>query len=108
MPAEESEQGGVPALPVVENLQVLEQGGGQLQSGAPPSAVEQFDLAPGPEGLHHRLVHSVPDGAHRGKQAGGVAWATVVESEAANDQSTALWPGRHMEGDGAVTLHIVC
>jgi hypothetical protein len=35
----------VSALSVVEDFQVLEEHGGLLQSGAPPSAVEQFDLA---------------------------------------------------------------
>lgn len=40
----EHAQGGVPALSVVEDFQVLKERGGQLQPGPPPSAVEQFDL----------------------------------------------------------------
>jgi hypothetical protein len=40
----EPAQHGVSALPVMEGLQVLEQGGGQLQPGAPWSAVEEFDV----------------------------------------------------------------
>ena len=45
----EHAQGGVSTLSVMEDFQVLEERGGQLQPGAPPSAVEQFDLDSGPE-----------------------------------------------------------
>ncbi|MEV8543567.1 hypothetical protein [Streptomyces sp. NPDC051572] len=36
----------VSALTTVEDFQVLEECGEQLQSGSPPSAVEEFDLVP--------------------------------------------------------------
>ncbi len=45
----------------------------QLQPRPSPCAIEWFDPDPdpGPEGFHHRFVHVVHDGAHRGQQAGG-------------------------------------
>ncbi|MFE9687928.1 hypothetical protein [Streptomyces sp. NPDC006285] len=46
------------------DVQVLEERSGQLQTRPPPSAIEQFHLAPCPGGFHHRVVHAVSDGAH--------------------------------------------
>lgn len=51
----EHAQRGVPALSIVEDFQVLEERDAQLQPGPPPSAVEQFDLNPGPEGFPERI-----------------------------------------------------
>jgi len=42
----EHAEGGVASLPVVEDLQVLEDRISEFESGAPPPAVEQFGLHP--------------------------------------------------------------
>ena len=41
----------MPALAIVEDLQVLEQGVGELDAGTPPLPVEQLDLHPTPKRL---------------------------------------------------------
>ena len=45
----EHSEGAVPSVAVVEDLQVFEERGGQLDSGAPLLPVEQFGLQPAPE-----------------------------------------------------------
>ena len=60
--------GGVAALAVVEDLEVVEDRVGQFQAGAPSLAVEQLGLHPSPEGLDHRVVVAVADGSHGGQQ----------------------------------------
>ena len=46
-------QRAVASLPVVEDFQVLKDRVGELDARAPASLVEEFDLHPRPEGLHH-------------------------------------------------------
>src|SRR3712207_1795888 len=59
----------VSALTVVEDLQVLEERGGQLQARGPGLAIQQLDLHPAPERLHQGVVETCPHSAHRGQQA---------------------------------------
>jgi len=56
-------QGAVVSLPIVEDLQVLKDCGGQLEAGGPPLTVEEFGLHAGPEGFDHGIVVGVADGA---------------------------------------------
>ena len=51
------------SLANVERLDVVEDGVGELQAGAPAPAVEQFDLHARPEALHHVVVIGVSDRA---------------------------------------------
>ena len=53
------------AAPVVKDLQVLKQGIGQFEAGAPAPPVQQLRLDPPPEGLDRRIVVAVPDRTHR-------------------------------------------
>lgn len=46
---------GVPAVTVVEDLEVAEDLGGELDPGVPALAVEELDLHPRPERLDHRV-----------------------------------------------------
>lgn len=55
-------RGAMPTTAVVEDLQVLEHGGGQLHSGPPSPSIEKFDLHATPEGFDHRIVVGI---AHR-------------------------------------------
>lgn len=55
----------VPSLAVVPDLEVFEDGVGQLDAGSPALAVEELDLHARPERLDHRVVEAIPDGAHR-------------------------------------------
>jgi hypothetical protein len=57
------------ALAVVEDLKVLEDRICEFDPCPPPSAVEEFDLHPAPEGFDHRVVEAVTDRTHRGHQA---------------------------------------
>ena len=61
----EHAEGGVASAAVVEHLEVLEQGVGRLEAGAPSSAVEQFGLHASPERFDHGVVVAVADRAHR-------------------------------------------
>jgi hypothetical protein len=63
-------QGAVASLPVMEDLQILKDRIGQLETGGPSPAVQELGLHPGPEGLDHGVVVGVADGAHRGQQPG--------------------------------------
>ena len=45
----------MPSLPVVEDLQVLEDRVRELHSGVPPLSIQQLDLHPRPEGLDDRV-----------------------------------------------------
>jgi hypothetical protein len=65
----EHPEGAVTALAVVEDLEVLEDGVGELKTGAPPFAVQELGLHAGSEGLHHAVVIRVTDEAHRERQA---------------------------------------
>ena len=56
-------QGAAPTTAVVSDLEVLEDGVGQLDAGPPALAVEQLDLHPRPERLDHGVVEAVPDAA---------------------------------------------
>ena len=49
------------SLANVERLDVVEDGVGELQAGAPAPAVEQLGLHARPEALHHGVVTGVPD-----------------------------------------------
>tara|TARA_B100000315_G_C14580941_1_gene590427 strand:+ start:183 stop:692 length:510 start_codon:yes stop_codon:yes gene_type:complete len=59
----------VAALAVVEDLEVLEDGVGQLDSGPPAFPVEDLDLESRPEGLDYGVVETVADRAHRWQQS---------------------------------------
>ncbi|WP_456585399.1 hypothetical protein [Blastococcus sp. SYSU DS0973] len=59
-------------LPVVPDLEVLEDRVGQFDAGLPAPAVEELDLHPGPEELDHRVVVAVADAADREHQAAGL------------------------------------
>jgi hypothetical protein len=61
----EHPESAVTALAVVEDLDVLEDRVGELQSGTPPVAVEQLGLQASLERLHHRVVKRVADTTHR-------------------------------------------
>jgi hypothetical protein len=54
-------QRGVSPAPVVEDLQVLEQGVDELDPGFPSLPVEQFGLEAPPERLDHRVDVAVAD-----------------------------------------------
>jgi hypothetical protein len=60
----------VPALPVVEDLDVVEHRVCQLDPGSPLLAVEQFDLHAGPERFDHDVAQPVADGAEGGHKSG--------------------------------------
>src|ERR1700680_1976851 len=51
-------------LAVVEDLQVLEDGAGELHTCRPALSVEQLHLHPTPERLHHGVVVAVANRAH--------------------------------------------
>lgn len=61
--AEHAER-GVPPLTVVEDLKVLEDRVGELETGVPSLAVEELDLHPRPERFHLAVVVAVTDRAH--------------------------------------------
>src|SRR6266852_756435 len=50
---------------VVKDLDVLKHRVSELNASAPALSVEQLDLHPTPEGLHHGVVETVADRAHR-------------------------------------------
>jgi len=60
----------VAALPVVEDLKVLEDGVREFDAGLPSFSVQQFDLHPGPERFDHRVVEAITDRSHRREQPG--------------------------------------
>jgi hypothetical protein len=66
----EHTQRRVTPLAIVENLQVLEDGAGQLDARAPARPIEQFDLHSTPERFDHRVVETITDGTHRRQQPG--------------------------------------
>ena len=63
-------QGAVASLPVMEDLQILKDRIGELETGPLPPAIQQLGLQPGPVRLDHGIVVGVTDGAHRGQQPG--------------------------------------
>ena len=62
-------EGGVASLPVVEDLEVLKDGVGQFDAGAPPLPVQQFDLHASPERFDDSVIEAVPDRPHGGDQS---------------------------------------
>src|SRR5260370_37396232 len=52
-------------LAVVKGLEVLKHRVSELNASAPSFSVEQLDLHPTPKGLHHGVVETVADRAHR-------------------------------------------
>src|SRR5439155_2355596 len=52
-------------LAVVKDLEVLKHRVSELNASAPSFSVEQLDLHPTPKGLHHSVVETVTDRAHR-------------------------------------------
>lgn len=58
------------ALTIVEDLEVFEERGRELQSGRPSLPVQEFDLDTAPERFHQGVVVTRSDRAHRGQQAG--------------------------------------
>src|SRR5688572_6425998 len=59
----------VPALTIVEDLEVLEQRVGELQSRSPGPPVQELDLDAAPECLHQGVVEAGAHRPHRGHQA---------------------------------------
>ena len=57
------------ALAVVADLEVLEDGVGQLNPSPPAFPVEDLDLESRPEGLDYGVVETVADRAHRWQQS---------------------------------------
>jgi hypothetical protein len=53
----------------VEDLEVLEQRGAELDACLPFLAVEEFRLKSGPEGFDRGVVKGIADGAHRGHES---------------------------------------
>lgn len=60
----------VAPLAVVDDLDVLEHGVGQVDSSAPFLPVQKLDPHAGPEGLHHRILVAVADSAEGGHEPG--------------------------------------
>jgi hypothetical protein len=58
----------VTVFDVVEVVDVIGDGRGQLKGRCPFSGVEQLDLQPAPERLHGGVVVTVAHGAERGQQ----------------------------------------
>jgi len=54
----------VASLPVVPDLQVLEDRVAQLDAGAPALPVEELDRHASPGGLDHLVIEAIPDRAH--------------------------------------------
>lgn len=61
---------GVAALPVVEDLQVLEYFVGEFGACFPFLAVEEFGLHLRPERFHHRIVVAIADSSQRWHESG--------------------------------------
>src|SRR3954466_11085421 len=59
----------VPTFDVVEVVDVICYGGGQLDGGRRSADVEQLDLHPRPERLHGSVIEAVAHGAERAEQA---------------------------------------
>ena len=60
----------MPALAVVERLDVLEHGGLQFEPGGPGAAVDELFLEGGEERLGDGVVVGVSAGAHRDRDPG--------------------------------------
>jgi transposase InsO family protein len=60
----------VTALAVVEDLQALEDGAGQLDACVPALSIKQFNLHSAPERFDHRVAEAITDRAHRREQSG--------------------------------------
>ncbi len=58
-------EGAVTTGPVVEDLDLVEDGGRQFDAGLPPLSVEELGLHPTPETLDHGVVERVADAADR-------------------------------------------
>ena len=52
-------------LAVVKDLEVLKHRVGEVNASAPAFSVEQLDRHPTPIGVHHGVVETVADRAHR-------------------------------------------
>jgi len=63
----------MPALPVVEDLDVLEEGGAGLQVSAERLVGEEFALQGREEARGHRVVVAIADGPHRAADADRLA-----------------------------------
>jgi hypothetical protein len=55
----------MPALTIVEDFEVLEDGVGKLHPSALASPVQQLDLHSAPERLDDRVIETITDRAHR-------------------------------------------
>ena len=58
----------VTALAIVEDLEILEQRGGEFDPRVPPLAVQKLDLDATPERLDHGVVVTVTNRSHRRKE----------------------------------------
>jgi hypothetical protein len=59
----------MPALSIMEDLQVREERGGQLHPGRPSLPIQQLDLDTAPERLHQGVIEAATHRTHRGEQA---------------------------------------
>ena len=59
----------MPSLPIVEDLDVVEDGIGELEAGPPPLAIQEFDLHARPEAFHHRVIKRVADRSEGGHES---------------------------------------
>lgn len=57
-------QGGVSALAIVENLEVLKDGVAQLDSSTPALTVQELDLHSAPKRFRHRIVVADTNRSH--------------------------------------------
>src|SRR4029077_20986409 len=70
--------GGVKAASIVEDLDVLEEGGTEGDAGRPSTTVDELGLECGEEGFGHGVVPAVAATAHADGDAGVVEDATIL------------------------------
>ena len=58
----------MPAITVVEVLDVVGDGHGQFELRGPTLSIQQFDLHRSPKRLHRRIVVAVAYGSHRSQE----------------------------------------
>jgi ABC transporter substrate binding protein len=91
----------VPALTVVEELQVLEERGDQLQTRRPDLPVQELDLHAAPARLHHGVIEAGAHRARRGEQARILGTTFHVTDPVAEGFAKSLAdPGGNLTGFG--------
>ena len=93
----EHPEGAMSTGAIVEDLEVLEQGGTQLDTCFPFLAVEKLGLQPCPKRLDHGIVEGVADGAHRGDEAG---LADAFAEDPGGELGGFKWSSQHLDGGG--------